>query len=213
MLAYLKALFASNVNAILPDGSTMLHQAVFNKDIKTAALLIKKGADVNLPDSAGMTPAHRMAESGDEEIFKKLMEWGADPIVKNKEGLSLLHLAAKGGSTAICRILKESKVDLNEKTEPNGRSPLHLAIDSKQQEAAEWLIRNGADVKAADAKGWTPLHVAAMNEMKEIIDLLIESGADPDAKETVYGRTVIQMASGEGRKDIAAYLKAKAGQE
>ena len=65
----------------------------------------------------------------------------------------------------------------------HGNTPLHLAVQQNNHEAAFLLIKNGADINARDEKGRTPLHRAAGYNAITVARLLIESGADIFAKD------------------------------
>ena len=45
--------------------------------------------------------------------------------------------------------------------DPDGRTALHLACVSGDDDLARWLIKRGADVTSTDARGDTPAHLAA----------------------------------------------------
>lgn len=43
----------------------------------------------------------------------------------------------------------------------NGRTPLHISIDSALEKVVAILIENGANVSSTDSSGRTPLHISA----------------------------------------------------
>jgi ankyrin repeat protein len=55
-------------------------------------------------------------------------------------------------------------------------TPLHGVAFTGQNEIAELLIANGADVNAKDKEGKTPLDWAIFNKQTEIADLLRKHG-------------------------------------
>lgn len=65
------------------------------------------------------------------------------------------------------------------------RTPLHWAAAKGNEDVAELLIGQGADVNAKDEKGRTPLHYI---DDKDTAELLIAKGADVSAKGK-YGNT------------------------
>ena len=71
---------------------------------------------------------------------------------------------------------------------------LHLSIEKCNNEIAENIITNGANVNAKDIIEWTPLHYAVQTDQKEIIELLIAKGADVNAKNN-NGRTPLDIAT------------------
>ena len=62
-----------------------------------------------------------------------------------------------------------------------GATPLHAAAASGAPPYISWLVDNGADVAARDARGRTPLHAAAEADNPGAADALLARGADPGA--------------------------------
>ena len=55
-------------------------------------------------------------------------------------------------------------------------------FESGAYRAAEFLVRQGANVNARKFRGWTPLHFAAQKGDKNVAEVLIEAGADLELK-------------------------------
>ncbi|HYL98888.1 MAG TPA: ankyrin repeat domain-containing protein, partial [Blastocatellia bacterium] len=92
---------------------------------------------------------------------------------------------------------------------------LVYACTNNQIEAAEFLLKKGADVNSIppgfDYNG-TPLHNAALNGHKEIVDLLLAHGADPAIKDNKISQTAARWAANGGHSELAAYLKRRAAE-
>ena len=138
-----------------------------------------------------------------------LIEHGADVNLINN-GLTPLHLAALDGHPRIngkvASMLIKRGADVAAKT-TDGSTPLHLASQEGQLEAARILIESGADVRAQDNNGSTPLHlVSTPRDMRriqrrtwpshfaDIASLLLEHGADVTARNN-DGRTPFDLTS------------------
>ena len=86
----------------------------------------------------------------------------------------------ESGNIEIVRTLIAANPKLIEWRDVWDNTLLHIAVEEKQVELAEFLIGAGCDVNAVDDTGETPLHVAAVFPSKEIAELLVRNGADPN---------------------------------
>lgn len=59
----------------------------------------------------------------------------------------------------------------------NGKTPLFLALEGKNDAIITLLIKNGADVNTQDRRGWTAIQLAEHNGTEGIKRLLRENGA------------------------------------
>ena len=59
-----------------------------------------------------------------------------------------------------------------------GNTPLHVVAVQGDLEAAQLLLRAGADVNAEGDEGYTPLHDAVEQSNYEMVALLLKAGAD-----------------------------------
>lgn len=92
-------------------------------------------------------------------------------------------------------------------------TPLMLAAFEGDVEKAEELLKEGADVNAADASGWTALHhsVYSYDEEelnKDMVALLLQYGADP-MKEDSEGDTPVHALASSGEKELLTTILKK----
>ena len=166
-----------------------------------AELLLEAGAEVNAPQSSGLTPLHRAASgNSNPAVLAILLEAGADVHARGSYNhshtptgtVAPLHSAAYWTvNPEIIAILVAAGAD------PNGgaastnrraaarpalpRSPLHLAASINPNPAViEALVRAGADLELTDSDGRTILHRAAIG-IPKAFPLLLRLGADPEA--------------------------------
>ena len=96
----------SLLNARDYKGRTPLHFASRINQVVQARLLLRYGADVNMPDTAvGRSPLHIAIYWNNHGIISLLLNQSARLDVVDDFGMSLLHYAAKFGDTKTLRIL------------------------------------------------------------------------------------------------------------
>ena len=131
----------ADVNGVGYDDYTVL-MAACRTAPEMVALLLKQGADPNLPSPrTGETPLHAVTGKGFErhatEIVRMLLEAGANPNVTTNS--SVEGCVYPGGSF----------FHLSE-------TPLHLAAAFGDAEMMHLLAAAGADIRAKDDNGDTP---------------------------------------------------------
>lgn len=83
------------------------------------------------------------------------------------------------GTPSLChRNIIENGMDLINKFDDEGHTPLLTSCNSKNMEITEYLINKGADVNLPSLNGLTALRVACLSNEKELVELLIANGAN-----------------------------------
>jgi ankyrin repeat protein len=90
----------------------------------------------------------------------------------------------------------------------DGTTPLHWASYRDDLEAADRLIRAGANVNAANDLGATPLWVASLNGSAAMVERLLAAGANPKAA-LLAGETPLMAAARSGNPRVVEQLLAK----
>jgi serine/threonine-protein phosphatase 6 regulatory ankyrin repeat subunit B len=175
----------------LKDKKTYLHLACEAGDQEIAAMLIGRGALLDVCDSHGLTPLHRAAKLGNYALVHLLLAAGADPTWKTPDDKTLEALVPASAmaiksliatyQTAYLRQQSQKETPLHtairqgdklhfpmllrycdvNKQNKNGETALHLAAYAKEGIFLRMLIENGANIEAQDKKGFTPLMSAA----------------------------------------------------
>lgn len=102
--------------------------------------------------------------------------------------LFLLFLQSNTGSIPVKKTLSHKELILLEKEviNPQGNTPLHIAVKNKQLHQTELLICSGVSVNSKNHKGETPLHAIITKVLEkdysEIITLLLKHKADVNTK-------------------------------
>jgi uncharacterized protein len=176
-----------NRNCGLADtsGSTAFWRAAYATDVDAMRLLVKYGADPNIPTMAPPVPIRRggnapppgaggpVAPSAAENQAK----YNAPPIPPGGPGAFPIHAAAG--------------VEYGEGFAGNA----HRHAPDGWMPSIKYLVEElGADVNARDNDGYTPLHHAAARGDNDMIMYLVSKGADVTAVAR-SGQTTADMAN------------------
>jgi SAM-dependent methyltransferase len=119
----LDALFAKGISPdTLLDGFTALHLAAGDGRIPIIKLLLRAGATVDMPCSAGGTALYVAIQMGQFAAARRLFDAGADPAFTDLQGNTLLHVACNLGRTDIVKWLLQLNVDPQSKNQ-QGETP------------------------------------------------------------------------------------------
>ncbi|XP_071037934.1 serine/threonine-protein phosphatase 6 regulatory ankyrin repeat subunit B-like [Parasteatoda tepidariorum] len=195
----------ANINAKSSEGYTPLHRALMNERDEVVELLIKEGADVEAKCHHDETP---LFSAGSKKAFEHLIAKGANINAKSSEGYTPLHNALmkrrdevvdllvkegadfeakdyrdetplfKASTKKMFELLIEKGANINARNNI-GKTLLHSAVLSEEDEIVELLLKKGADVEAKDCFGSTPLFAA---RSKKVFELLTAKGANINVK-------------------------------
>lgn len=116
------------------------------------------------------------ALSGKTSVIDNLLKKGANPSCSNRDtGDTPLHLSAQQGHVEVI----EKLVKLADRAVKNssGYTPLHVAVMSKQHDAAEALLVAEANPNERTLSNETPLHLAAACLDLKMIEMLVNFGS------------------------------------
>ena len=175
-----------DINAWHPDGNTALHIATKENLPGVVRLLLSRGANAaqGRKDDDLRTPLEDAISYNKPEIAELLARHGGyKPGEIMKDGWTLLHRACEKGRAQIVGALLRAGANGNEKT-GNGATPLMIAVQRKQQEVAQTLLR-----------------------FKDVVEGMNVHYADTDERK----RTAFQLAVARGDTALAAAMIAKGG--
>ncbi len=86
-----------------------LHSAVAGNYAEIAGMLLKNGAEPDLPQQMGIRPVHSAAHNGSIAVLKLLIEHGADTDAKDDNGKSAAMYAKEAGHIEIYQILTQTE--------------------------------------------------------------------------------------------------------
>ena len=88
----------------------------------------------------------------------------------------------------------------------DGQTPLHFSAIYGHDAITEFLLQNGASVKAKDVLGSTPLHEAVRYGHKNIVQLLLDNGADPNSQDSLGKTPLLLVIPKQYRIEISSML-------
>jgi uncharacterized protein len=200
------------------EGQTALMSVARTGKVDAAKVLLKHRADPNAREKwGGQTALMWAAAQSQPEMIRLLIDKGAQvnarastrdwqrrvtaegrPKDMDRGGLTPLLYAAREGCVACVDELIKRKADIN-LADPDGTTPLVLALINIHWDTARFLIERGADVNLWDLYGLAPLYAAVdMNTLPkgrrvelpsldtatglQIIEMLLAKGANPNAQ-------------------------------
>lgn len=199
------------------DNQTPLMIAADIGSLEISELLISKGANVNAVETwRGQNALMWASAANHGAVAKLLVKHGADVNLRAASfdwatqitsepraqyrptgGLTPLLYAARGGCKECIDAILDAGADIN-LPDPDGVTPLMVAIDNLHFDVAAHLLKRGANPHAFDWWGRTPLYVAvdvntltsrfgeeeieSHNELDaiDVMRLLLEAGVDPN---------------------------------
>ena len=142
---------AQTADTAARDGSTPLHRAVRQNDLKTVDALIKQGADVQAATRYGVTPLGIAALNGNAPVLRRLLDAGADPDSATPGGETALMTAARTGNLEAVTVLLDRRANVNAKDPVRSQTALMWAVTEDHPDVVKLLVARGAGVNAQTA--------------------------------------------------------------
>lgn len=181
------------VNATDSRGRTSLHWAVLRDDQAAVQRLLGNGADPNITDDRGFVAIHFVRSA---PICKLLLKAKASINIPSPfRNRCALQLAVKRNTPVeLLEFLVAAGSDIN-LGDSDRETALLIAICWGYIKIAEYLVRHGADVKAANISSRdSAIHFAASFDRPKLLPLLLDRGADYTAL-NIHGRDLGHTAA------------------
>ncbi|MDF3047405.1 MAG: hypothetical protein K0R73_523 [Candidatus Midichloriaceae bacterium] len=125
-----------------------------------------------------------MSRNLEEDEFKVISRWVQEGkiSIENRKEFFLIN-AIHFGDVALISKLIDLGINLSSHL-TNGKLPISIAVDAKQKDVLDLLIKNGCDINQVFQNGKTLLFEAVTSKNLAAIELLIKKGADVNQKFT-----------------------------
>jgi len=165
-------------DAVDREKRTLMHYAALGGSEVILERVAELGVSVTERDRHGKSPLMFAAEEGSFDGVLWLADHGADLTEKTAKGDTVLHIAARSNASAIqIAGLVERGLDVNA---PGlaGTVPLMSAILANRPDAAQGLMRMGADPDREDQTGNSPLSYVHFLKNRTLYRSICDAGWD-----------------------------------
>lgn len=139
----------------------------------TVKLLLAKGADVNYPAEGYWNPLAMASENASPALVKLLLDKGAKIAPRTNP----LAAAAKRGEVEIVKLLLKHGAGINDSTDDFYGTALKGAIESRNPDLLEFVLREGADIHQRGGDEMYPVDMAVFAGNVAAAQRLLELGA------------------------------------
>src|SRR5262245_17722222 len=187
----------ADANRANEDGETPIMLAARTGAVKVAEVLVRRGANVNARERfRNQTALMWAAAESHPEMVSFLISKGAEVNVRAEAndwanqmtseprvqyrptgGLTALLYAARAGCKGCVEALLKGGTDID-MPNPDGMTPLMMAIDNSYYELARYLLDKGANPHTWDWWGRTPIYV--------VVNMSGGPESNPGPRETAY---------------------------
>ena len=195
--------YKAPIDALLPDGSTLMHSAAIGGDGMTVTILCDAGVSIDKSNSAGRTPLHYAAIVGNAVAAATLMAYGAKVDSRDGEGDTPLMKAVLNNRSGVVKILLEHGAD-PEVVVPTGDSamnPLYSASIKGFDDIVRLLTDSGARVDTRVGGFPSVIDLAKTAGHQSVVKLLKAAkkrqneNASPGDEETKAGKRGTRRSS------------------
>lgn len=194
-----------DVNAMVPgDNQSALQKAAYMGDPRIIRLLLERGALIDGPRQASVTPLGWAVQQNHTEAVRLLLNHGAAPN-KGVSGYSFLKTAVAHQNLEMVTALLKAGADPNKRIY-RPESPLMIAALNGYAPILEALLKAGANPDFQLPNGQTALVMAVKGGHPKCVDALLNAGAKLTGNDR--GDTgLLALAAMKGNPEIMMRIK------
>ncbi len=176
------------------DFCNPLDLAVINKQAECVKALLKsKRYDISeMVNTENDSLLLLAADNNDTKSFKLLLYEGLDPLLANNNDITPIEIAINHGNNEMVNEALNYVADIDAPINKKGDTLLTIAIQSKQPEIVDTLLKNFASPTVGYNK--PPISEAALVDDVSIIKKLLKAGVNINAQDK-EGRTALHEAA------------------
>jgi ankyrin repeat protein len=176
-------------------------------------LLIGCGADVDKPDTRGLTPLHTAVIAGSETSAHLLIDYGADVNKQDQRRATPLYYVAREGREVTARSMIDHGAHVN-KSDQRGATPLHVVARDGHEAMVQLLIDCGADMSLSINRVGTALEIAENRGHNSVRQLLEQTQrANESVGERLRRGESIESIIEDGAQVPVVFSYASSGQK
>lgn len=157
-------------------GETALTAAAKNGCTETAAVLLARGANVDICNRKDLSPLLLAVKEGHWAVTERLLQNHADIEQTDASEKTALIIAAEEGHIGIIELLLNRNASITA-TDHEGLTALSWACLRGRLQAVKCLCERNADLHHVDNTGRTPLDLAAYQGSAGLVKMLLDKGA------------------------------------
>lgn len=193
------------------DGSycSAMDIATINDNFESVKLLIDSGANINFQMKEKPRSEFLASEYASPKILELYLNKNIYLLMNSEDVVSLIKSASIGNNVEnINYLVKTLGIDVDTK---DTNTMLHYAVGNGSIEAANELIKLGADIDNTNANFKTSLHYVIennSNKLLESVNLLLSKNANPNIQDK-NGNTALHLAviNAHNSKEYSKYIE------
>jgi ankyrin repeat protein len=210
-LKQIKAVPKGELDTLLPNGNTLLHQAVIRRDLTFAEALLEAGAKVDSKSESGRTPLSLATASRNQGMILLLVRYGVElrSVDEAFRPILLLYALNKAEPRMLEDLLKAGmRLD-----QPEHDFAVRRLIFGCRQDILEIFVKHGFSIPDYCARGFTPLIDAIPAEpnqfgdaQSDLLRFLLEQGAPVNQVNTTTGHSALTWSAEVNCVDAVEWL-------
>ncbi len=168
-------------------------------------LLLKHGADLNLPNKEGRTAYAMAARAGKRDIMGWLAHAGATTEMSDVDAFIA---ACAAGDAGKAKELLVAQPDLFDTFTDRDRGEICETAAAGNLDGVRTMLDVGWDIDTRNVV-WseTPLHRAAFHANLDLVQLLVDRGADLTITDRTYHSTPLGWAQHAEAQEVVEYFR------